>query len=80
MDAGDPDGGGIHQGDRSREKTFAFECINASSTKLLSRIGDFDKGSNPIDDSVLDRTYLDLTGVVNCLLYSRLSKMLRRNH
>ena len=48
----------------------AAECRNGSSTKprICDYISDFDKGSNSIDDSVLDRAHPDLTGMC-CLLW-----------
>ena len=69
---------GIHKGESNEVKTTApklstpdsgnvficcKQCENESSTK---QTGDFEKGSNPIDDSVLERIHPGLTGMHTC--------------
>ena len=80
------DSDGIHLGDSSRDKSPALELSkpssesaagfgNGSSSKpwICDYLGgdDFEKGSNPIDDSVLERIHPGLTGTaVNSLFFS----------
>ena len=69
---------GIHLSESNQNKTAALLKLNSgavtglgneSSNKPRPRtrhLGEFDKGSNPIDDSVLDRIHPGLTGVQTC--------------
>ena len=72
------DSDGIHLVESKQNKTAALLKLNSeaviglgngSSNKPRPRtrhLGEFDKGSNPIDDSVLDRIHPGLTGMQTC--------------
>eukprot|EP01052_Picozoa_sp_SAG31_P027962 SAG31_NODE_2660_length_5284_cov_14.800000_3_plen_146_part_00 len=73
------DSDGIHSGESEQGKTAVLSTLssggaagfgNGSSSKpwICDYLGgdDFEKGSNPIDDSVLDRIHPGLTGVQTC--------------
>ena len=69
------DSDGIHLGESNQNKTAALLKLNSGAVTGLGNgssnkprpqtrhLGEFDKGSNPIDDSVLDRTHPGLKGM-----------------
>ena len=76
---------GIHSGESEQGKTVVLSKLrcggaggfgNGSSSKswICDYLGgdDFEKGSNPIDDSVLDRIHPRLTGMHTCTAMSNL--------
>ena len=73
------DSDGIHSGESEQDKTAVLSKLrsgdavgfgNGCSSKpwICDYLGgdDFEKGSNPIDDSVLDRIHPGLTGMHTC--------------
>ena len=79
------DSDGIHSGESEQGKTAVLSKLssggaagfgNGSSSKpwICDYLGgdDFEKGSNPIYDSVLDRTHPGLTGMHTCTAMSNL--------
>eukprot|EP01050_Picozoa_sp_SAG11_P002932 SAG11_NODE_156_length_14147_cov_10.367597_7_plen_95_part_00 len=79
------DSDGIHSGESEQGKTAVLSKLrsggaarfgNGSSSKswIYDYLGgdDFEKGSNPIDDSVLDRIHPGLTGMHTCTAMSNL--------
>ena len=79
------DSDGIHSGESEQGKTVVLSKLrsggaagfgNGSSSKPWNcdYLGgdDFEKGSNPIDDSVLDRIHPGLTGMHTCIAMSNL--------
>ena len=82
------DSDGIHLGDSSRDKSPALELSKPISSRSAAGFGngslskqwicdylggdDFEKGSNPIDDSVLERIHPSLTSMHTCTSMSNL--------
>ena len=79
------DSDGIHSGESEQGKTVVLSKLrsggaagfgNGSSSKswICDYLGgdDFEKGSNPIDDSVLERIHPGLTGMHTCTAMSNL--------
>ena len=77
---GSADSDGIHPVDGHHHKNTAPklstpDCGSAeigSLSKPIPRTGDFDKDTTPIYESVLDRTYPNLTGMHTCIAMSNL--------
>eukprot|EP01050_Picozoa_sp_SAG11_P011206 SAG11_NODE_1173_length_5602_cov_35.121933_4_plen_100_part_00 len=79
------DSDGIHLGESNQNKTAALLKLNSGAVTGLGNgssskpwncdyLGgdDFEKGSNPIDDSVLDRIHPGPTGMQTCTAVNNL--------